>query len=401
MISESLSLTSNIPATRNAAVATRHREHVGGPGSALATISPMTPRLILLAGFLVSTLIAPRLVANDWDLMRPIVPHGYVCYHAERPIQIDGKLDDPAWQNAPWTEDFQDIEGSSKPKPTWRTHAKMLWDRDYFYVAAELEEPHVWGTVTQRDAVIFQDNDFEVFIDPDGDNHEYYEFEMNALNTVWDLFLRKPYKDGGPALNNWDIAGLKTGVHVNGTINDASDRDRSWTLEIAFPWKALREYAHRPAPPREGDQWRVNFSRVEWDIDIIGGKYQKVPNHPEHNWIWSPQGIIDMHRPERWAYVQFTSRQPGTVQFQPDAGVPAREALMTIYHAQHEFQKRTGKWAGTLAELGLNSSSFSGVAGEPTLKLTKDGFIATAGVNSARSQRQVWQVRQDSKLQRR
>ena len=57
----------------------------------------------------------------------------------------------------------------------------MLWDDEYFYVAAELEEPDIWATLTERDAVIFYDNDFEIFIDPDGDSHEYYEFEMNAL----------------------------------------------------------------------------------------------------------------------------------------------------------------------------------------------------------------------------
>ena len=82
--------------------------------------------------------------------------------------------------------------------------AKMLWDDDYFYIGAYIEEPNVWATLTKRDSIIFQDNDFEIFIDPDGDSHNYYELEMNALNTVWDLFLVKPYRDGGPALHAWD-----------------------------------------------------------------------------------------------------------------------------------------------------------------------------------------------------
>ena len=109
------------------------------------------------------------------------------------------RIDDAAWQAAPWTDGFVDIEGDRKPQPRFRTRVKMLWDDEHFYVAAELEEPHVWGTLTKHDSVIFHDNDFEVFIDPDGDNHEYYEFEINALNTEWDLFLKKPYRDGGPA----------------------------------------------------------------------------------------------------------------------------------------------------------------------------------------------------------
>ena len=121
-----------------------------------------------------------------------ITPETYICYRAVEPIEVDGKLDEASWGNAPWTAYFVDIEGDLKPRPRFKTRVKMLWDDDYFYFAAEMEEPDVWGTLTQRDAIIFYDNDFEVFIDPNGDTHEYYEFEMNALNTGWDLFLARP-----------------------------------------------------------------------------------------------------------------------------------------------------------------------------------------------------------------
>src|SRR5262249_31004249 len=107
------------------------------------------------------------------------MPKRYLCYCIDRPLAIDGRLDKPAWKSVPWSEDFMDIEGDAKPKPRFRTRVKMLWDDNYFYISAELEEPHVWATLTQHDSVIFQDNDFEVFIDPDGDTLNYYEFEMN------------------------------------------------------------------------------------------------------------------------------------------------------------------------------------------------------------------------------
>jgi hypothetical protein len=128
--------------------------------------------------------------------------------------------------------------------------------------------------------------------------------EINALNTGWDLFLPKPYREGGSADNSWEIPGLRTAVHMNGTINDPRDRDRGWSVEIAFPWAA---FASRPPvkTPATGDQWRVNFSRVEWRTSITGGKYVKVPNLPEDNWVWSPQGLINMHVPDRWGYVEF------------------------------------------------------------------------------------------------
>ena len=185
-------------------------------------------------------------------------PRGYVCYRAPSPPVIDGKLDDPAWKAAPWTEPHRDIEGDLKPDPSLRTREKMLWDDEYLYIAAELEEPHVWATLTEHDSVIFRDNDFEVFIDPDGDNQEYYELEVNAFGTWWDLLLTKAYKDGGSAVNGWEMHGIKVATHVAGTINDPSDVDEGWTLEIAMPWKALAECAHRPTPPVHGDQWRIN-----------------------------------------------------------------------------------------------------------------------------------------------
>jgi hypothetical protein len=234
-------------------------------------------------------------------------PLQYTCLRTPSPIRIDGRLDDAAWRKAAWTPDFVDIEGSAKPRPRFRTRAKMLWDDDFFYVAAELVEPHVWATLTAHDSVIFHDNDFEVFLNPSGDGLNYFEFEINALNTGWDLFLPRPYKKKGRADNTWEIPGLQTGVHVNGTLNDPRDRDRGWTVEIAFPWTAFASRApvRRPAP---GESWRVNFSRVEWRVDVRDGRYVKVPGLKEDNWVWSPQGVVDMHVPEEWGVVRFESR---------------------------------------------------------------------------------------------
>jgi hypothetical protein len=229
----------------------------------------------------------------------------YLCPRAATPPVIDGKLDDGVWKSAPQTPLFVDIEGDAKPKPRFKTTARMAWDENYFYVAAEMEEPHVWATLTAHDAVIFRDNDFEVFIDPDGDTNNYFEFEINARNTGWDLFLPKPYLHGGKADNAWDIPGLKTAVHVDGTLNNPADVDRGWSVEIAFPWSAFRYRGANHAAPKPGDTWRINFSRVEWRVEIRDGKYGKLPGLKEDNWVWSPQGLINMHVPEKWGTVRF------------------------------------------------------------------------------------------------
>jgi len=239
-------------------------------------------------------------------------PRHYACARARAAskIRIDGKLDDAAWKRAPWTDWFVDIRGAGWPKPRFRTRAKMLWDDDYLYVGAQLEEPDVWGTLTQHDSVIFRDNDFEVFLNPTGDTLNYFEFEINALNTGWDLFLPKPYKKGGKADNSWEIPGLLTAVLIDGTLNHPGDRDRGSSVEMAFPWSAFRERSGmgRPEP---GAEWRINFSRVEWQVRVAGGKYEKLPGLREDNWVWSPQGLVDMHVPEHWGFVKFVGENRG------------------------------------------------------------------------------------------
>jgi hypothetical protein len=324
-------------------------------------------------------------------------PRGYVCYRAAAPIHVDGRLDDPAWRDAPWTDDFVDIEGDAKPRPGLRTRARMLWDDTYLYVGAELVEPHLWGTLTEHDAVIFHDNDFEVFIDPNGDNHEYYEFEINALGTTWDLLLPRPYKDGGKPVNSWEIPGMKSAVHLEGTLNDAHDTDRAWTVELAFPWAVLGELARRPAPPADGDQWRVNFSRVEWPVEIVGRAYRKSANAKEANWVWSPQEVVDMHRPETWGYVQFSTARPGSAAFVPDASLPARRWLHQVYYAQRAFRQAHGRWAATLEELPITSPGDSALAGA-TLKTADSLFQASIELRVPGRPPQRWNIRQDALL---
>jgi len=284
--------------------------------------------------------------AIEWN------PKTYSCVRAGDSLKIDGLLDEIAWSRAEWTDDFTDIEGKLGSTPHFRTRAKMLWDDRYFYVAAELEEPQLWATYRERDSVIYHDN------------HEYYELEINALGTEWDLLLLKPYRDGGPAIHGWDIAGLATAVTLSGTINEASDRDRGWTVEIAFPWKALAEAAHRPCPPEPGDRWRVNFSRVQWRLDVTPLGYFKTPDLegnplPENNWVWSPQGLIAMHYPEMWGFVEFRD-VPGGPPVEILESDRARWQLCRLYYEQRRHREETDSWEESLegVEVHLTPTGF-------------------------------------------
>jgi hypothetical protein len=241
------------------------------------------------------------LLLSFWALAQE-TPRRYEAVRAQRPPAIDGRIDDQAWARAAWTEDFIYITGEGD-KPQFRTRVKMLWDDRYFYFAAELEEPHIWATLKDHDSVIFHDPDFEVFLNPSNDGLNYFELELNALNTTWDLFLDKPYRLKGKADNSLELTGLRTAVHLNGTINNPGDTDKGWTVEIAIPWDAY-DSRLKVTRPKPGDEWRVNFSRVQWPIRVVEGRYEKTTKRPL-DWVWSPQGVVNMHIPEKWGFVRF------------------------------------------------------------------------------------------------
>ncbi|PKA97159.1 carbohydrate binding protein with CBM9 domain [Flavobacteriaceae bacterium MAR_2009_75] len=261
-------------------------------------------------------------------------PRSYIVQRTTDSIEIDGQATESSWEKVEWSDDYIDIEGDKSPK--YRTRMKMLYDDTNLYFFTEMEEPHVWANLKQRDTVIFYNNDFEIFIDPDGDTHNYYEFEMNALNTVWDLFLTKPYRNHGKIIDSWDIQNLKTAVHVNGTINDSNDIDKGWNVEIAIPWRVITEASKTKEIP-ENEIWRINFSRVNWDHDLNNGIYSRKKDDngkflPEYNWVWSPQGVINMHEPEHWGYLYVSDTKVGEkVDFQ----IPKDEYLKWNLYKQY------------------------------------------------------------------
>ncbi len=99
---------------------------------------------------------------------------------------------------------------------------------------------------------------------------------------------------------------MKSAAHIWGTLNNPLDEDEGWSVEIALPWSVLKECAHRLVPLRPGDQWRVNFSRVHWEVDK-GGRSGKSADSRSQTWPRSPQGAHTMHHPDRW-YVRQDSR---------------------------------------------------------------------------------------------
>jgi hypothetical protein len=350
--------------------------------------------LLLLLVLLAVAAVAFERPATPWN------PSWYRAPHLATAPVIDGRVDEPAWEAAPWTTDFVDIEGAARPvEPRFTTRARLAWDDRALYLAAELADPHVWGTLTERDAVIFEDNDFELFLDPDGDHHLYGELEINALGTVWDLLLVRPYRDGGPAVNGWTMVGLETAVHVDGTLNEPSDIDSGWSVEIAIPWSALSDIAGDMAcPPQLGDTWRLNLSRVQWEHRVEDGRYVKTPVagrgwKGEDNWVWSPQGLVAMHAPERWGFVTFVENAADKIADPRKSWREAYEVLMPVYYAQREYREEHGVFARRLADLDASPVEIGGEQrmSKVDLEATDSAFNATLG---------RWTVDQEGRLAR-
>lgn len=273
-------------------------------------------------------------------------PPIYYCLTNTKHFSLDGNIQKDFWDEIPYTCDFTDISGPDFPTPRFRTRAKMCWDENNLYVAALLEGDEIWAHVTDRDAVIFADNDFEIFIDPDSDTQQYYEFEMNARNTVWDLFLTKAYRDHGSPINSWDIKGLRTAVHIDGKLNRPGSFNRSWSVEVVLPFTSLMECTPGKNRPLPDEYWRMNFSRVQWQVDIEDDTYKKKMQAdgftplPEDNWVWAPTGVVNIHYPELWGFVFFVD-SPSKKPVIPD--IEQRKwILRELYYMEHRHYDEYG-----------------------------------------------------------
>lgn len=282
------------------------------------------------------------------------IPPQYTIVKTEQAITIDGKDNETAWSKAPWTRQFNDIKTGKESASIAPTKAKMLWDDQYLYVYAVFPEKHIWASLKEHDSSVFHDHALEIFIDPDGSGQNYMEFQINALEAVWDLILTKPYRNGGKSISDWDIKGLKKAVHIEGTLNDPSDEDSYWSIELALPFKSLMMGQGRA--PRSGTIWRMNLTRVQWQLDQEDGMYKRTqsdrgrPLPPEYL-SWATQGIVNFHYPERWGYVRFAELNEEPSDFLNTSLEQIKLDLWYSYYLAQTFKDRHQRYANSIQEL--------------------------------------------------
>lgn len=185
----------------------------------------------------------------------------YTVERASTPIAIDGVLGEFAWAQAVQINHFDRILAPYN-QVLHPTRARMLWDDAHFYFAFACEDEDVWAIYQREDDELWEEEVVEVFIDPDGDGRDYLELEVNPLNTVVDLAIQQLTPTWAVDID-WDIAGLRTAVRVEGTVNDSLSLDKGWTAEIAIPWDAMVGRIGGGGRPDPGDTWRLNLYRIE------------------------------------------------------------------------------------------------------------------------------------------
>lgn len=182
----------------------------------------------------------------------------------------------PPWRDLPALALCETVTGHAPRQPT---RLKLGWTPDDLRVLFHCADTHPWATMTERDAPLYEEEVIEVFLDPVGDLQSYFELEVNPLNAVLDLVLRRN-RSGYVKDFSWRCDALRTAVRTTPS---------SWTAELAIPFRSLVADA-----PQRGARWRANFFRID-----------RPDGTPRELSAWSPTRCGTFHVPERFGVIEF------------------------------------------------------------------------------------------------
>ena len=116
-------------------------------------------------------------------------------------------------------EDYHLAWLGEKDRPAkTKTRTRLLWDSEYLYFTAEMEDTDLFADVTRQDDDTWNNDVWELFLKPAGDKG-YYEFHVNAANTKFDIFL--PHRGGWlvKRLRRTHAFHIESEVTLKGTLN--------------------------------------------------------------------------------------------------------------------------------------------------------------------------------------
>ncbi len=207
---------------------------------------------------------------------------GFLCYRAESAIRIDGDPSDPAWLNAQSIDNFAAPGDLDERRADGRTIARLLWDDDYLYFVAEMDDGAIVVSSQQDDERLWWGDVFELFFKPHGDGRGYYEFQVNPANARLDMYLPHRARD---AYERWRAAQAfdwETAVQLTAA---------GWVVEGRIPWS---DFAPTGGAAQRGDVWRFALARYDYD----GFEAPLLSSN-------SLLSEADFHRHEEWSDLLF------------------------------------------------------------------------------------------------
>jgi hypothetical protein len=200
---------------------------------------------------------------------------------------IDGQFEnEAAWKNTTPLDSFKHTMSGQPVERT--TEVRLMWDDDNLYVAMRADDDYLKSRYTKHDDELWNEDVFEVFLDPGGDQKNYYELQVSPAGIIFDSHLPQ-YRQNR---NEWSSQ-MVAKVKLDGKVNQDKGDDKGWSAELAIPFASLNTGGG--VPPKAEDKWRVNFFRV----DI-------TKERPQYS-AWSPPMRGDFHALDKFGTIVFSA----------------------------------------------------------------------------------------------
>lgn len=245
--------------------------------------------IVLLVGF---AHLTPLPAADTTpDLKSLPAPKRVVVPKLHGPIKMDGELNEPVWSKAAVLQPFYRNDDAGGERE--HTEVRLWYDDEALYLGWTCRDVDIQATFTNRDDHLWEEEVVEFFVTPKNLTR-YFEFEWNPLNTVFDAIINNDLDAHGVSKEirgewGYTAKGLKSAVKVKGTVNNSTDTDEYWQVEVRLPFVDLDHSA-----PKAKDVWRANFYR-----------YNRTKGQTEETLSWSPARLPGFHQPTRFGYLEF------------------------------------------------------------------------------------------------
>lgn len=249
---------------------------------------------LTLIAFITTTLFFVNAQNKKLDLSeRPL----YQNHKANTSINVDGVMNEGAWKEAE-VRTFNNFYFTKNKEEEQKTTFRMLWDEKNIYLFYESNDKFINAAETKRDGAPYLDDCAEVFFIPAPEvENLHYCFEVNVNKAKNDLVWVNNFQGNNNAIIKQYNPEFKVEVKINGTLNNNTDIDKGWTMEMAIPHDAFKGSTNLH-PIQLGNKWAFIALRQYRDINKIGRRCMTTLFPVYHI-------EKDVHQPEMFGLMEF------------------------------------------------------------------------------------------------